>query len=726
MDDNWEDLDDSAVEECMVLATQMFSELPQEECSSNQKVDESHETAGQNFTNSITIQTNSDAQNPVNKRPRLVEPPHNNAASNLDDSGFISVQSNSLNTANSRLPSKNTRTVCNQPSSLPKNSYSNRFNDFAIPSNNSHKSSSGTLKPVHGSGKVYNSIPMKGAGGTVNSGKGCIQPSCLSGRAVNEDNKELLRRIQIEKSKLEEDVLLKQGEISLLRAELKRKEAALETERLDRCAAIEAAEKRGKEKVANVAAEAETRTKESVRSVEKLEGELLFKNREIEELIRRCHKLEQQTKQHVPSQLHGSLVKRCHSEVLSPKVSPSKLHSNFTSRFDFGGSRVSVRSVEIQTESYSKTKVRRQLIAAAAAGGHKCGSRRAAYLLSAIGSAPSIEGQATSYAAKQWSLPCEWSYLTSQIIIQNGNVEVEKRVMTLAIERLQEVHTLVSSKEIEDNRSPVTRPISPLEWYEGQVVPALHVIRSFVSPHNITEESKILQIISAHLSPLYIKEVLVNNRICCIILETMEKIASFVSSPKDKIICEQVIASLIDCFANINTDREHLLVLKALVGVAGHASLTSLMCTTAGSCLVGKLCSTIDKICIREVTTVSELLKWVMVLVEDPPPWLQSNCICPSQLLATLLKQVYQALHYTHSERRYEKTVYRLLLSSVRVLHRWSTVDPEWWEKVAHLPHYTALMGTIITSAKDIQPDRQTVDLLCDLYEVDEGTFDGY
>lgn len=38
-------------------------------------------------------------------------------------------------------------------------------------------------------------------------------------------------------------------QISLLRLELKRKDAALEAERLDRCTALEAAEKRGREKV---------------------------------------------------------------------------------------------------------------------------------------------------------------------------------------------------------------------------------------------------------------------------------------------------------------------------------------------------------------------------------------------------------------------------------------------------------------------------------------------
>lgn len=41
------------------------------------------------------------------------------------------------------------------------------------------------------------------------------------------------------------------SQISLLRSELKRKETSLEAERLDHCAAIELAEKKGREKVSH-------------------------------------------------------------------------------------------------------------------------------------------------------------------------------------------------------------------------------------------------------------------------------------------------------------------------------------------------------------------------------------------------------------------------------------------------------------------------------------------
>lgn len=726
MDDEWEELDESAMEECMSLATQMCSKLPQDEDTFKQRNNQTPKTTENKFFKSRTPKDLPNTKDQPMKTTRHIESFDNNAAIGFDDSGFSSVKSNSVN--NSRLlisKTKSVKAACNQTSNFPKPSYIDRFSDFSVPSSNSRKSFVGHGKPVRSSGKVYNSIPMKGTGGTLIAAKTCIQPTCSSGSEGNQQ--ELLRKIQAEKIKLEEDAVLKQGEIALLRAEMKRKEAALETERLEHCASIEAAEKRGKLKVANAAAEAEAKAKESARNVEKLQGELLFKNREVEELINRCRQLEQQMLQHTASKTHGTPMKRYRSEIISPKASPGTAHSSFASRFDFGGGRSSVRSVEIQTESsYSKAKVRRRLNVTVARG-EVCGSRRSAYLLSASGSAPVVERQAviTSCAGKNWSLPCEWSYLISQIITEKERVCVEKRLMSLAIERLQEVHTLIVSKEAENNRWPVTSS-SPVDWYEVQVIPALHVISSFASPHNLNHEPKALQIISAHLSPLHIKEVLVNNRICFVILDTMEKVASFVSSPKDKVVCEQVIVSLRDCFANIDTSSEVLPVLKALVALASHTTLTSFMCTSAGSCLVGKLCSTINKLCIGEVTTVSLLLKWIMVLMKEPPQWLNSNCVCPSQLLAALLKHICQTLDYTDTEKGSEKKLYRLLLSCIRVLHCWSIVDPEWWEKVAQLPHYTAFMSTVITNAKDIQPDRQTVDLLCDLYEVDEGMFDGY
>lgn len=57
----------------------------------------------------------------------------------------------------------------------------------------------------------------------------------------------------------------------------------------------------------------------------------------------------------------------------------------------------------------------------------------------------------------------------------------------------------------------------------------------------------------------------------------------------------------------------------------------------------------------------------------------------------------------------YEKAkVYNLLKTFIRVLHCWSIVDPDWWVKVASVPEYTAIMGTVVANASDLQIDKQT------------------
>ncbi|XP_042210563.1 uncharacterized protein LOC121858302 [Homarus americanus] len=709
-DDEWEELDESAVEECMVLATQMCSRLSQNENILDHKKSPNPETAGKDYSKSITTRNY-----------------HNNPTNTFDDSGFSSIKCNSKNTA-SLLSSKikNAGTFANKPGTPTNNSYSSRFNDFIIPCNTSQKAISGAGRLLHVSGKVYNSIPMKGTGGTFSSTKGSCQTTCPSGRLEGEENQQqLLKRTKLEKDKVEEDLILKQGEIALLRSELKRKEAILEAERLDHCTAIKAAENRGKEKVMKFATEAEAKSKESMKMVDKLQAQLLFKNREAEELLSQCRQLEQQTKQHVSPHSHRSPLKRKRIGSASPRVSPGKMHSNFASRFDFGGGRTSVCSVEVQTESsYCKTKVQRRLTVVLPRG-EVSGSRRTAYLLSAGASTLSFEKQPTTSlcGTTNWSLPGEWSYLASQAT--EDSVNVENKLMTLALERLQEVHSLITSKLNDSNRSPVSNPASPVDWYESQVGPALHVLQSFMSPHNLTFEHKALQIIITHLSPLCIKEIVVNNRIHHMILETLKKVARILSPPADKVVCEQIMVALKDCCASIDSSNDILHVLEALVELSPHSSLTNIVCSTSGSCLVGNLCSCIDKIYDCGLTIPTVLLSWIMILVKKAPSWLQSTCCCSAKLLTTLLKQVHQALDFSEPERgNKKKEVYKLLLSSVRVLHNWSMVDPNWWEKVAQLPHYTSLMNFIIANAKDIQPDRQTVDLLCTLYEVEDGTFE--
>ncbi|KAG7175323.1 hypothetical protein Hamer_G001382, partial [Homarus americanus] len=95
------------------------------------------------------------------------------------------------------------------------------------------------------------------------------------------------------------------------------------------------------------------------------------------------------------------------------------------------------------------------------------------------------------------------------------------------------------------------------------------------------------------------------------------------------------------------------------------------------------------KDCCASIDSSNDILHVLEALVELSPHSSLTNIVCS-----------------TSGNKK--KEVYKLLLSSVRVLHNWSMVDPNWWEKVAQLPHYTSLMNFIIANAKDIQPDRQT------------------
>lgn len=195
-DDEWEELDETAVEECMVLATQMCSQTTQNQDEAvNQKSSQYHETAGTKFGKSISTKNYLHTKNQTRNISEHL------TSSYLNDSRPL----------HNRIKSSETS---NKPSNASKNSYSSRFTDFSIPSYSSQKVSSTTGKLVHSSGKVYNAIPMKGNGGIVSSAKVCAQSSYPTRSLEGEENQqELLKKTQEERAKFEEEVLLKQGEV---------------------------------------------------------------------------------------------------------------------------------------------------------------------------------------------------------------------------------------------------------------------------------------------------------------------------------------------------------------------------------------------------------------------------------------------------------------------------------------------------------------------------------
>ncbi|XP_047483263.1 uncharacterized protein LOC125035129 [Penaeus chinensis] len=712
-DDDWGDLDEEAMDECMVLATQMCSQAPQ---NNN---DVTKQDVGNNFSSAV-----GNAAHGENSREQFPGSYKNS----FNDSGISSVKSSALNQSRAvQNSTKLGRGVAGHSNNVSRsNSYSHRFNDFSIPETTVQKSGPSLSKTVHSSGKVYNSIPIKGS--STSNTHGNTHPT-TSGTATLSDgsNQVQLKKMQDEKAKLQEDVLMKQGEISLLRLELKRKEAALEAERLDRCTALEAAEKRGREKVASAASEAEAKTKESLRSVERLQGELHFKNREIEELTIRCKRLEQQSTQLASSQVASPPKKGRHeSASLSLGVSPVKARNNFKSHLDFGGGPVSVRTVEVQTESSQpQGKRNRSRLSLDMAKGRVTGCRRASYMLSSHAMATVAKDE--EVRAGSWSLAPKWASLVSQLIAEHqDSTSVEKHLVVLAIQRLQEVQTLLTTRDPDAARVPPAQGTAPVEWYEGSVVPALSMLESLIAPYGTGHEQSALKAACGHLSPLCVKEIVVNNRVRQHVLQTLEKIAKFTATNIEAVVFQQMITSLSDFCDKVDDWDDVLAMLRCLRALGSQMAFTSLLCTKAESCLINKVCMLINKYSGDRTVTVSHMLGWLAVLVTAPPPWLRSTCFCPSKLLTCLLKQSHLILDFTKPEKRYEKAkVFNLLKTFVRVLHCWSTADPDWWVKVASVPEYTAIMGTVVANASDLQIDRQTVDLLCDLYEFDEAVFDG-
>lgn len=200
-DDEWGELDEEAMDECMVLATQMCSQMPQ----NNNEV--TKQDVGSNF--SSTVGNTAHGENSREQFPGSYK-------NNFNDSGFSSVRSSALN--QSRVLQNTTklgRGVAGQSNNVSRsNSYSHRFNDFSIPETTVQKSNSFSLsKTVHSTGKVYNSIPIKGS--SSSSSHGNMHPT-TSGTSTLSDgsNQNQLKKMQDEKAKLEEDVLMKQGEVS--------------------------------------------------------------------------------------------------------------------------------------------------------------------------------------------------------------------------------------------------------------------------------------------------------------------------------------------------------------------------------------------------------------------------------------------------------------------------------------------------------------------------------
>lgn len=711
-DDDWEELDENAMEECMVLATQLCSKQPSHYSAADDAQNNTQHLKTQHF------KSFSEADN--GRQSNLIS---NESLSNVHDSGVCSSRNSNLhqpvsnssrishppvsNSRNSLNQVANTSSTAIQKKEPPQSNYRSRFSDFSSTTVNIGLPHTSLTRKSSSSGKGQ--VPL------VTSTKGSPSKMRSPGETMtesdgNEENAHLLHKAQEEKKKLVERIITMQGEISLLRSELKRKETALEAERLDHCAAIEAAEKRGREKVAKQTVETNTKLKEKGVLLDKLQGELHFKKREVEELLIRCHQLEQLPES---SQTPGPAKKR-------PRIERTSTDSTILSRFDFGGQGAAkVCSVEVQTESFESKKFQRTRLDVALPKGWICQMRSVATLLSSCALASTSPASSTLLAAHcgtsdSWSLPSEWLTLISQALRKN-DVNIEHNLVTLAVERLLQTHTKVSDYDV-DHRRATHICEDPTEWYESQVGPAIQILSHF----KFTSELNVLKAITAHLPPLSYKDVVVNRRIRVKLLEAAERVFKNMKCHMERTYCES-LSLLRECCGSIESDKEARILMKITSALIPHSQL----CIATGACLIGQLCKKVKKLCVGDLGTLRVLLDltWGVVKVAPASSCLSSPCPCSSQLLGTFLWHMYQVLESYHLPANKRKMC-SVVVSCIHVLHHWSVADPDWWDKVSHFSQYPVLMVTIAAKAEDMKLKRDTVDLLCDLYEFEEGTFE--
>lgn len=729
-DDEWgDDWDETVIEDCMVIESTQICNNETSDNGNNGTNGNGEPSSAVNESGGFSIKNkvsnNNNITNNKNQNGQIA-PNSFNISGFSTDSGFNENKSN------------NFRTNIKGNNLQGSNAYKNKFSDFASASQTSNqkfprptptKRSTPTKNLSSNKASGYNSIPIKGL----------TEP--------NGDTQMKLESIRIEKKKLEDEVLAKQGQVALLKAELVRKEKALETERLDRCAALEASDLKVMEKVASAVGESDRKMKNIQKKVDKLESELHFKDREIQELtqqVKSLKKKQSSNSSHPPN----SPPKR--TPRTEPSVSPGSATS-FGSKFDFGGLRVSTRTKETQTDvEISKAKKRIRLKLSSLKGQHS-GSSDFSYMMSgSISRSQSAKARSqtknnetdainlTSVCSNgnipniESSMPAEWTDLLAQMVnipISESNSEQTKslksRLFSLATDRVKEVQlTLLTNepKNIAEDDSTTTNTftLSPEQWYLSQMTPALSILRT---TSDKTNAQCALRYLVNHLTPLVFKEVTVNERIIPTLLETVQKVIRNSQVILDNEFCELIVSSILNYLGSSKNFHENITVIvELLYSFADQVLFNNLLCSMKDGCLISQLCMAIQKEKLPDKSlAIGNNLSWQMVawlseLLKEPPVWLiNGNCICSQELLNTLLELVLKSNVVFNSLNPGISPPYgsKLLLKCLQVIHSWAVADLYFHDKYISLP----LLFNLIKTIK--QPNKLTVDIMADLYSSD-------
>ena len=502
-DEVWEELDEEAMEECMILATQM--------CTG--QADESKKKTNTTIQNDIDVKVihNGDLGDVQSNR--------NNAANHSGDSGFSSTRGTALDSSrvfHSSVKKKFGNSSANTPGRG--NAYADKFSDFNTSANSQKLPSFSRSHP--NSGRVYNSIPLKETNNNADGGSLNRTVSC-PGTSRDNNTAKLQNSVKVsdgETAKLREEILLMQGEISMLRAELKRKETALAAERLERCTLIDSAEKKGREKAVVATKDAEKKVTECNKTIEKLQDDLHFKKREIEELQTQFHRLEKKMQQQ-PVSLSQKSVK-------AMEVSPGKPGPSFKDRFDFGKSSVIVKNMEVQTETSKEIRDERPKLNVKFSRGKGFIGRQIACSLSRRGL---DGGEEPLVTRNRWSLDSDWRNVLSKTVLNDGDDDrggdLQRQLLTISIQRLEEACTIFAPERVEAFRSKDSKNFDAIDVYESHVVPSLSVMKCLTTTKCTDLSGRAVRALCYHLPRLTYEDVAVNDHLWPHVLEAMCQIS---------------------------------------------------------------------------------------------------------------------------------------------------------------------------------------------------------
>ncbi|KAL7638698.1 UNVERIFIED_CONTAM: hypothetical protein RMT77_010231 [Armadillidium vulgare] len=654
-DDDWDDLDDYALEQCVLKENEILSQNPE-------------------LCKNVLLQSS------VSKgiKPHWI---------NSDFNSFVDVPHTSKAESNK----------------------------FSVTNLISEKQSSGSLSfsrsnSIASTKKNYKPLHISSSSSSVISNE---NNNKLTGNIDIKSLQSQLEQVLKEKEKLEEENLVKQGEVLNLRCELKRRESSLAAERVDQCIALEAAEKRGKEKVAKTVNDLELKVKKLEREIDRFEGNILFKNREIDELLAKCKQSNTQ------NSASAHLKPKCNSSSPSPKkrkldnsLSPSKSSFNFADRFDFGERKV-VKNVQVQTEKELRIQNRLRFQITSSKGSVS-GSRKAFYLLS-------------NHKRKDTFLSHENNSVKENNIIGHLISSVESTHKTNLNNSEQQLikhichnlQNLMKAKHLKGNVSKMEEEKRE-ETFLSSSIPLLKMlnIMKTCNKNIIHNEVKILA--------LFIEEFLkdktknING-----IISSLDSLSFILSSSSEltQEMCTSIVESLNMCCEVYSIDILFRII-STLISGTSHQIFKCKICThTAGKCLLNSFCNMVWKVNdMKPDNFINEMAILISKLLHEPSALVSnSSCSCSFSLLTVFINNLQSVVKNITKDEDWHR-----VFSGLKVLHAWQRKDKHLFERASQLSTFPVLLSAVTKKAKLLKSkgilDNFTWELIYEVYEIDESS----